>query len=137
MALRTEVRDGTGHLLAYKAGTDPASGLTAYSEPEDYVQVLVWRYSAGKTLATHEHLTVPRVAQRTQEVIVVTRGAVRARIFDRKRNPVAAVDVAAGESLVLLDGGHGYEITQDDTQVVEVKNGPYPGAEEDRVRFGP
>jgi len=39
------------------------------------------------------------------------------------------------ETLILLKGGHGYEILEDGTRVLEVKNGPYPGAEVDRRRL--
>ena len=39
------------------------------------------------------------------------------------------------EAMALLRHGHGYEILENDTRVLEIKNGPYPGAERDRVRF--
>jgi hypothetical protein len=35
----------------------------------------------------------------------------------------------------LLRGGHGYEILEDGTQVLEVKNGPYLGPDVDRRRL--
>jgi hypothetical protein len=37
--------------------------------------------------------------------------------------------------MVLLAGGHGYEILEDNTKILEVKNGPYLGASEDRKRI--
>ena len=40
-----------------------------------------------------------------------------------------------GDILILLTGGHGYEILTEGTQVLEVKNGPYVGAEADRRRL--
>jgi hypothetical protein len=43
--------------------------------------------------------------------------------------------VDEGDILILLQGGHGYEILEDGTQVLEVKNGPYIGADLDRRRF--
>ena len=36
---------------------------------------------------------------------------------------------------MLLRGGHGYEILEDGTQVLEVKNGPYLGPDVDRRRL--
>ena len=48
---------------------------------------------------------------------------------------VDTVRVNQGEILVLLESGHGYKILEDDTTVLEVKNGPYFGAEKDRIRF--
>ena len=132
---RIEYRDAQGTLLAYKMPADPDPGLSAYSDDGDFIQALHWRYDAGKKLQSHEHLHVPRTAAHTQEVIVVLRGRVRATVYDAARNAVATVEIGPGEAMALLRHGHGYEILENDTRVLELKNGPYPGAEVDRVRF--
>jgi hypothetical protein len=134
-AKRIEYRDAQGTLLAYKIPADPEPGLSAYSEDSDFIQALHWRYDAGKRLPAHEHLTVPREATHTQEVIVVLQGRVRTTVYDAARNAVATVEIGPGEAMALLRHGHGYEILENDTRVLELKNGPYPGAERDRVRF--
>ena len=132
---RIEYRDAAGNLLAYKIPSEPAPGLSAYSDDADFIQALHWRYDAGKKLQAHEHLHVPRNATHTQEVIVVLRGRVRTTVYDAAHNVIATVEVAPGEAMALLRHGHGYEILENDTRVLEIKNGPYPGAEADRVRF--
>jgi len=48
---------------------------------------------------------------------------------------VEELTVKQGDTLILLNSGHGYEILEDGTQVLEIKNGPYLGAERDRRRF--
>lgn len=132
---RTEFRDAQGTLLAYTIPAEPPPGLTPYSSDADFVQALHWRYDAGKRLQAHQHLCVPRRATHTQEVVVVLRGRLRTTVFDAARKLVATVDLGPGEAMALLAGGHGYEILENDTRVLEIKNGPYPGAEADRVRF--
>jgi len=132
---RTEIRDAAGVLLAYTIPAEPPAGLTAYSADSDFIQALHWRYDAGKRLQAHEHLCVPRQADRTQEVIVVLQGRVRTTVFDAAHTLVAAVELGRGEAMALLSGGHGYEILEQDTRVLELKNGPYAGADKDRVRF--
>jgi hypothetical protein len=37
--------------------------------------------------------------------------------------------------MVMLKGGHGYDILENNTQVLEVKNGPFTSVEKDRERF--
>ena len=32
-------------------------------------------------------------------------------------------------------GGHGYEILEDDTEVIEAKNGPFTDVNTDKVKF--
>lgn len=60
---------------------------------------------------------------------------IRAFIFNTNDVKVAEIDVCTGDIIILLRGGHGYSIIEDDTQVLEVKNGPYLGAEVDRRRI--
>lgn len=135
MVNRTEIKDSRGKLVAYKIGGNAPQGLSAWSAPEDYLQTLVWNYPAGKRLAAHAHRNVPRRVTHTQEAVVVLAGRLQANVYDAERRLAGSIDVGRGEVLVLLEGGHGYEILEDGTQVVEIKNGPYPGAEADRVRF--
>ncbi len=137
MSNRVELRDSAGALLAYKIGPELATGLSAYSSQEDFLQMLSWNYQAGTVLQTHEHLQAPRSVDHTQEAIVVLQGSLRADVFDSQRQPVDRVTVGAGECMVFLQGGHGYEILEDETRVLEIKNGPYPGAEADRERYKP
>ncbi len=132
---RIEVRDKRGTLIAYKIGNDLQEGLCPYSDDSDFVQVLSWNYQGGKKLNPHTHLQVPRGGTHTQEAIVVLSGQLRADVFDGERHLIGQILVGAGECMVFLQGGHGFEILDDGTRVVEIKNGPYPGAEKDRERF--
>lgn len=129
------IEDESGQLLAYKVSRDTPEGLQAYSEDGDYVQVLSWHYAAGRLLQNHIHREVPRTATLTQEAVVVISGRVRADVFDEQRRLAAQVVVKPGECMVLLRGGHGYEILEDDTQVFEIKNGPFLGVEADKEKF--
>jgi len=117
------------------AGDSWEKGLSFYSQDGDFIQLGTWCYDAGRVLQPHIHNTVPRTTERTQEFVFVRKGRLLTRIFDRHRKPVTEIEMGAGDMLVLLAGGHGYDILEDDTQVIEVKNGPYPGAEADRTRF--
>ncbi len=110
-------------------------GLSFFSDGSDFVQVGVWRYERGRKLQPHVHNEVRREATHTQEVVFVRSGRVAASIFSESGNLIERVELAAGDILVLLKGGHGYEILEEDTQVLEVKNGPYPGPEADRRRM--
>ena len=62
-------------------------------------------------------------------------GAIKARIFGLQDQPLAEFNAHEGDVVILLRGGHGYDIIEDGTQVLEIKNGPYLGAEVDRRRI--
>lgn len=131
-----EVKDN-GVVLARYIPADTAweGGLSFFSEDEDYIQVGTWGYDSPKELLAHTHNEVHRDVAWTQEVIFVKKGSIRAEIYDLSNKKVKYIDCKVGDIIILLRGAHGYHILEDDTQVLEVKNGPYVGAELDRVRL--
>jgi hypothetical protein len=125
-----------GCRLAVKFGLeDIQQGLSFFSEDADFLQVGTWRYGQGKQLAAHIHNVVERTVLRTQEFIYVVKGGVKASIYDPDHHFLEDIVLAPQEGLILYEGGHGYEILEEDTVVIEVKNGPYVGAELDRQRL--
>jgi hypothetical protein len=114
--------------------SDWQEGLAFHSSDDDFIQVGTWHYPAGKELQTHYHLQTPRTIGHTQEVVVVMAGSVEAVVATTAGEEVARVLLGAGDVIVLLEGAHGYRVLEPDTRVVEVKNGPYLGAEQDRAR---
>jgi hypothetical protein len=115
---------------------DVPEGLNFVTDDSSFLQVGTWRYDSGKLLPPHIHnLGVKREVDRTQEVIYVARGRLRAKIFSEEGEKIEDLELTRGDILVLLGGGHGYDILDDRTQVLEVKNGPYIGPELDRHRI--
>jgi len=131
-----EIKEGdlvlARHIPASAAWND---GLNFFSQDEEFIQVGVWGYGEGKELKAHIHNEVKREVLWTQEVLFIRSGKLRANIFDTKETKVAELEVNAGDVIMLLRGGHGYEIEEDSTQVLEIKNGPYVGPEQDRRRL--
>lgn len=114
---------------------DWEEGLNFVSSGGDYQQVGIWGYNKGKKLAPHIHLFTPREVLRTQEVTFVKDGRIRADIYTENEDFLKSIELGKGDTIILLRGGHGYEILEDNTKVLEVKNGPYVGADEDRKRI--
>lgn len=135
----TEIKDGANEGLVLARHVPEADawgdGLKFFSPDGDYQQVGTWGYGQGKQLLAHSHKEVSREVLWTQEVLYIRKGRVRATIYDTRDARVAELEAGAGDLLVLLRGGHGYEILEDGTQVLEIKNGPYVGADADRRRL--
>ncbi|MCO7188747.1 MULTISPECIES: hypothetical protein [unclassified Pseudoalteromonas] len=112
-----------------------AGNLNFFSEDEEYIQVGTWGYDNGKKLLAHTHNEVKREVLWTQEVLYVRKGKILAHVYNTKEEKVAELEVSEGDVIILLMGGHGYDILEDGTQVLEVKNGPYVGADADRRRL--
>lgn len=110
-------------------------GLNFFSADEDFIQVGTWGYDSGKNLKAHIHNHVKREVNWTQETLFVKKGRIRADIYNTKSEKLKSIQVNEGDIIVLLRGAHGYEVLEDDTQVLEIKNGPYVGADLDRRRI--
>ncbi len=83
----------------------------------------------------HKHNCVARKVELTQEVLYVKRGKVRVDFFDDDRNYLESRILETGDVVLLAHGGHGFKMLEQ-TEIIEVKQGPYCG-EMDKVRFDP
>ena len=114
---------------------DWEKGSHFISADEDFQQVGLWNYDKGHVFLPHIHLSFDRKVSKTQEVIFVKSGRLKANIFSDSEALVASVELKTGDVAIFLNGGHGYEVLDDNTRVLEVKNGPYVGKEQDRKRI--
>ncbi len=131
-----EISDGSTILARYiPAKVIKKPGLNFYSHKTEFIQFGVWGYDSGKSLPAHIHNRVNRTNDRTQEAIFVQQGKIKATIFDLSGTKIRELIVSQGDVIILLTGAHGYEILEDQTQVLEFKNGPYVGPELDRKRI--
>jgi hypothetical protein len=115
--------------------TEIVSGLSFFSKDNEYIQVGAWNYDKNKVLLKHIHNIAHRTIDRTYEVLYIISGEIKASIYDLDSCFIEEIIAGEGDILILMESGHGYEILQDNTKVLEVKNGPYLGAEIDRRRF--
>jgi hypothetical protein len=124
-----------GHLLARLINlSEIEQGLKFYSDNDDYIQIGTWNYSCGKILERHYHNHVPRDVTKTHEVIFVLYGSVKIDLY-KEMKKVFSFEVGPLTLVQILDCGHGYKILEDETKVIEIKNGPYYGSDVDRTRF--
>lgn len=114
---------------------DYKKGLSFFSKDEEFIQVGAWNYDKDKILLTHFHNKFDRNFNRTNEVLIVMQGSIKADIFTFEGTLIETVILNSNEILILIECAHGYKILEDNTLVIEVKNGPYFGPDIDRTRI--
>ena len=114
---------------------DWVKGLNFITPDDMYIQVGSWWYKKGKKLDSHVHNEFERVAMRTQEMTYVKKGSMLVKLYDEEHNYLEQYTIYKGDTAVFAYGGHGYEILEDDTQIIEAKNGPFTDVETDKVKF--
>jgi hypothetical protein len=60
---------------------------------------------------------------------------VRVDFYDDQKNYLVSRIINKGDVILLAFGGHGFEMIED-SEIIEVKQGPYAG-EADKIRFNP
>jgi hypothetical protein len=102
--------------------------------PGDFSQQLGYmNRSKGYSIPPHRHNLIERKVTLTQEVLYIKSGKVRVDFYDDAQHYLESRIVETGDVILLASGGHGFEMLED-SEMIEVKQGPYCG-EEDKVRF--
>ncbi len=115
--------------------SDWVEGLNFITPNELFIQVGSWWYNNGKKLASHVHNEFERKANRTQEMTYVKKGAMKVLLYDENKNFISDYILREGDLAVFAYGGHGYEILEDNTKIIEVKNGPFVNVDVDKTKF--
>lgn len=114
---------------------DWIKGLNFVTPDDMFIQVGSWWYDEGKKLDKHVHNDFDRQAKRTQECVFVKRGSMEVTLYTEELQELDTFTLNQGDLAVFAYGGHGYEILEDDTQIIETKNGPFLSVEIDKTRF--
>ena len=104
--------------------------------PDDFSQQLAYMKRPKEyVIPPHVHNAVQRDVHFTQEVLVIKNGKVRVDYYDDNRNYIESRILKKGDVVLLAYGGHGFEMLEE-SEIIEVKQGPYAG-EMDKIRFEP
>ncbi|GGG96944.1 cupin domain-containing protein [Pedobacter zeae] len=106
----------------------------SFFTPDDFSQQLGYmNRPKGYKIDPHVHNLVERKVTLTQEVLYVKSGKVRVDFYKDEHNYLQSRIVETGDVILLATGGHGFEMLED-SEMIEIKQGPYCG-DEDKVRF--
>lgn len=107
-------------------------GLDFLTANEYYIQAGTWWYNQGRNLKAHKHIFNERKIDLTQETIVVLSGKLQVNLYNENNEIFHEEVLCDGDIGIILSCGHGYQILEDNTKVVEVKNGPFYSVEKDK-----
>lgn len=105
---------------------------TFLTPPEFNLQVGYIVHPQGYEITRHTHARVERRLETTAEVLVVRKGRCQIDVYDDDRMLVATRELATGDVMIMVAGGHGFRMTEE-TILLEIKQGPYVGADQKEV----
>jgi mannose-6-phosphate isomerase-like protein (cupin superfamily) len=134
MSANTEaiVIDGSLYAIIIRAHYD-VPGIQFFTDSKYSQQLASMSYQSGKVIPAHTHNPARREVLYTQETLFIRKGKVRVDFYSEALAYQTSRVLGAGDVILLISGGHGFEVLED-SNMIEVKQGPYAG-EADKTRF--
>ena len=108
-------------------------GIEFFTPDEFSQQIAYMKHTAGKSIPALMHNNIPREVFFTLETLFIKSGRVKVDFFSKDKKAIGSRTLSSGDTLFLASGGHGFTMLED-TEMIEVKQGPY-GGDLDKVRF--
>ena len=125
-----------GQLLALIVSASHKSEGAEFLTPSSYpLQLGVLCHPKSYVIQPHLHTDSPRQVVATQEVLFLRKGKVRVDFFDDDCSYLESRILAAGHTILLVSGGHGFEALEE-LEMIEAKTGPFIG-DKNKTRFDP
>ena len=109
-------------------------GINFLTPPDSSLQLGHMTKAPGERIQAHRHLPVERKITGTMEAVFIRKGRIRVDFFTSEEEPLTSRELCAGDMILLTSGGHGFTALEE-SDMVEVKQGPYAG-DNDKVKFG-
>ena len=127
-----EIRSDDGKIIAIVARRDFGKDGVNFVSKEDFpLQLGISSYRKGATIKAHFHIEKEIKINKIQEVVHIESGRTRVNLYDRNGKKLKSVELSDDDTILFVDGGHGFEILED-TKIIEVKRGPYFGKDKDK-----
>ena len=125
--------EGKVFALIMRGSYEP-DGVNFVTSGDNPLQLGVLKHPQGHKIKPHTHKSSPKTINEIQEVLHVAYGKVEAEFYDSAGEKIGSAVLNSGDTILLLSGGHGFNILED-SKIIEVKQGPYHGVEEDKERL--
>jgi len=120
--------------IVFELGDIKAS-RTDLSPSDQFLQVSLLSADSGKKFKPHKHIWKKPSYTHTiaQESWCVIQGSVQVYYYDIDDKLIHTAVLNQGDCSITFEGGHSYNILEDNSVIYEFKTGPYLGQENDKV----
>lgn len=105
------------------------------SDPANFLQLASLQFNSGETIRPHMHIWRDSLYNKiiAQESWIVIKGSAKVSFYDIDKKLLATDILYKGDCSMTFEGGHSYEILENNTLVYEFKTGPYEGINKDKI----
>lgn len=114
-------------------GTFHKDGIEFFTSKKFPQQLGYMKHKKGDIIQEHRHIAYMREIVSTQETLFIKKGCVKVNFYTNDNKYLTSRKLKKGDVILLAFGGHGFKFLEE-TEMIEVKQGPYAGDKE-KVRF--
>jgi len=107
---------------------------TFFGSPDFSQQLGYIVYKKNGVIKAHFHKENYRKIVLTQEVLFIKKGKLIVNFYTTDKEYITSRELNADDIIFLCSGGHGFKMIED-TEMIEVKQGPYSGKDGDKELF--
>lgn len=133
-ALPIEKIEKDGRLLALVVRNEYSSpGLSFISEESWPFQIGFHQREKGHHYKTHYHLPFDKIENFIPNKIYYNKkGKIKVNLYNENKEKISSLQLNPGDLIIFISGGHSVDVLED-SQFIEIKQGPYRGQEKDKV----
>lgn len=125
------IRDGDRDLAIILRAEYEPDAIEFLTTNDQALQLGVMHRPGGYVITPHIHKPLARTVPSAYEALFIARGRVEITFFNDAREFVTTRELGPGDTILLMAGGHGFRMLED-CKMIEVKQGPYVGADVER-----
>lgn len=105
--------------------------------PDKFLQVATFNFNPDVKIRAHQHRwkKPPKTQVIAQESWVVIKGSIKVFLYDVDGSLLVEEIISDGDCTVTFDGGHKFDVLEENTIIYEFKTGPYLGREMDKFYY--
>jgi len=131
--IRFDVIENDGIRFAEVNWADSVTEKTKFCSPDaSSMQFGLLAHERGFVEPAHVHKSIERRIPNLTQMFVVQKGKIAVDFFTARGQKFHEVVLGIGDAILLLDGAHSIRVLED-MQCVSVKQGPFLGAENDKI----
>ena len=131
--LETVEHNGITYALIMRDIHEP-EGVNFITSDDNPLQLGIINHTKGFEIKAHIHKPFSATITQLHEVLHLKKGSCEATFYDNDHREVAKATLHRGDTILLTGGGHGFRMLEDCT-MIEIKQGPYRGVQQDKERF--
>jgi len=107
------------------------NGVNFFTVPDNSFQLGLLKHKKGIEIKPHIHKTSGKIINCIQEVLHVERGTIEVQVYNCDGEEIKSIILNPCDTILFINGGHGLKIIED-AKIIEVKQGPYEGPDNDK-----